>query len=59
VHALAATSVIAARLRLDIAHVDDVAEQLALIGLRDRPAQMRAEPIINKADIIERVALAR
>jgi hypothetical protein len=59
VHALTAAGVIAARLSLDIAPVDDVAEQFTLVGLRDRLAEMCAEPVVNEADIVERVALAR
>jgi hypothetical protein len=59
VHALAAAGVIAACLGLDIADIDDVAEQFALVRLRHRSAEMHAEPVINQTDIVERIALAR
>src|SRR6202012_4564609 len=59
VHALAAAGVIAARLRLDIADIDDVAQQFALVRLRHRPAEMSTEPVIDPPDIVDRIALAR
>src|SRR5207237_696087 len=58
-HALRAAGMIAARLALDVADIDDMAEQFALIGLRAEPADMRAEPGIDARQIVERVALAR
>src|SRR5437763_14026348 len=59
VHALGAAGVIAARLGLDVADIDDMAEQFALIGLRAQPADMRGDPGIDARQIGERVALAR
>src|SRR5438067_5166607 len=59
VHALRTAGVIAARLGLDVADIDNMAEQFALIGLRAQPADIRAEPDIDARQIVERVALAR
>jgi hypothetical protein len=59
VHALCAALVIAARLRLDIAEINHMAEQLALVGLRREMPDIAAEPDINPRQIVERPALAR
>src|SRR5256885_1522530 len=50
---------VAARLVLDVADVDDMAEQLALIGLRQGPSDIGAETEIDAGDVVERIALAR
>ena len=57
--ALRAAGVVAARAGLDVAHVDNVAEQLALPGLRQRRADMRAETEVDARHVVGGVALAR
>ena len=51
-HALAAALVIAPGLRFHIGNVDDVAEHLALPGLRRRRAEMRAETIQDAGHVV-------
>ena len=57
--ALGAAGVVAARAWLDVAHVDDVAEQLALPGLRQRHADMGAETDIDARQVVGGIALSR
>ena len=58
VETLRATGVIAARTRFDVAHVDHVAEQFALPGLRYRRADMRAKPEIDPRHVVGGIVIA-
>ena len=59
VETLRATGVIAARAGFDVAHIDDVAQQFALPGLRQRRADMGAETEIDSRHVVAGITRAR
>src|ERR1700761_2989570 len=57
--ALGPSGMIATRTRLDVADVDDMAEQFALPGLWQRRADISAQPEIDPRHVIGGIAFAR
>src|SRR5258706_175490 len=59
VHELSAALAVAARLGLDLVHVDDVAEHVTGRRLHGRAPEIRAEAHVNPRHLVRGITLAR